>query len=76
MSEPCVKISPMANKSKETAGFVGEVKNELKKVTWPTRKETVRLTIVVIFISLIVALYLGIIDVLLAKLLEVLTKTR
>lgn len=47
--------------------------SEMKKVTWPTRAETIRLTIVVIVISLIIGLYLGIIDVLLAKILSVLT---
>ena len=53
-----------------------DVVEELKKVTWPTKKETIRLTLVVIFISLIVGLYVGIIDVFLAKLLELLTKTK
>ena len=40
-------------------------KEELKKVTWPTREETVNKTILVIIISLAVAVYLGIIDYLL-----------
>ena len=35
---------------------------EMKKVTWPTRKETTRLTIVVILISLAVAAFLGALD--------------
>ena len=47
--------------------------DELKKVSWPTKKETIRLTIVVIVISLIIGVYIGIIDVLLAKGLEFLT---
>jgi preprotein translocase SecE subunit len=47
--------------------------DELKRVTWPSREETIRLTIVVIAISLIIAFYIGIIDVLLAKLLEIIT---
>lgn len=54
--------------------FLTDIQEELKKVTWPTRKETVRLTTVVIVLSLIIALYVGIIDVLLAKALEILTK--
>lgn len=40
-------------------------KDELKKVTWPTREETVNKTILVIIISLAVAVYLGFIDYLL-----------
>ena len=50
--------------------------NELKKVTWPTREETTRLTIIVIMISLIIGFYIGIIDFLLAKVLEYLTHIR
>ena len=50
--------------------------NELKKVTWPTREKTIRLTIIVIMISLIIGLYIGIIDVLLAKGLEAIAKSR
>jgi len=42
---------------------------EMKKVTWPTRTETIKLTVTVFAISLIVGLYVGIIDVVLAKIL-------
>ena len=54
--------------------FFNDIQEELKKVTWPSRKETIRLTSVVIVLSLIIAVYVGIIDVLLAKALEILTK--
>lgn len=53
--------------------FVGNIREELKKVSWPTRKEAVRLTIAVFVISLIVGVYMGIIDFSLAKLLSVVT---
>lgn len=56
--------------------FALEVVEELKKVTWPTKKEAIRLTLIVIGISLIIGLYVGIIDVLLTKVLELLTKSR
>lgn len=52
---------------------VGDVYSELKKVTWPTKEETLKLTGVVIIISLIISLYIGIIDFLLAKLLNLIT---
>lgn len=55
-------------------GLGSSIFEELKKVTWPTRKQTVRLTSVVIAISLIIGVYIGIIDVLLTKLLEIITK--
>lgn len=56
--------------------FASDVASELRKVTWPTRKETIRLTAIVIVISLIIGAYIGIIDILLAKALEVITKSR
>ena len=56
--------------------FGSGVVDELKKVTWPTKEQTLRLTVIVIGISLIIGVYIGIIDVLLAKGLEMLAKTR
>ncbi|OGK17646.1 preprotein translocase subunit SecE [Candidatus Roizmanbacteria bacterium RIFCSPHIGHO2_02_FULL_40_13b] len=53
--------------------FAADVVGELKKVTWPTRKEAGRLTLAVFAICLIVGVYLGIIDVVLAKVLGILT---
>lgn len=56
--------------------FFAGIREELKKVTWPTKADTIKLTIIVFLISLIVGAYIGIIDVFLAKLLEILTKSR
>ena len=54
--------------------FVAGIIDEMKKVTWPSREETIRLTTIVILISLIIGLYIGIIDVVLAKGLEFLAR--
>ena len=43
---------------------------ELKKVVWPTRRETTKQTLLVIAISLGVAAFLGIVDFILTKILE------
>lgn len=43
---------------------------EMKKVTWPTKKETYNYTLLVIFISLGVALFLGLLDLVFTKGLE------
>ncbi len=43
--------------------FVKEVIAELKKVTWPTREETIKLTVVVIVLSFLVGAFIGILDV-------------
>lgn len=58
------------------ASMFGGLVAELKKVSWPTRQETFRLTVIVLLISLIIGAYVGIIDILLAKLLETLTKAK
>lgn len=42
--------------------FINEVISELKKVTWPTRDETIKLTAVVIAISIIVGAFIGGLD--------------
>jgi preprotein translocase subunit SecE len=42
--------------------FLREVKVELKKVTWPTRKQAAGSTVVVIVVVMIVSLFLGIVD--------------
>lgn len=39
--------------------FVKEAQIELKKVTWPTRRQTIRYTAAVILMSLAVAAFLG-----------------
>jgi len=42
--------------------FLREVKVELEKVVWPTRAQTIRLTFIVIFITVMVAFFVGIVD--------------
>lgn len=39
--------------------FIGEVQSELKKVSWPTKNETIKLTLIVIIISVMVAVFIG-----------------
>lgn len=41
-----------------------EVRAELRKVVWPSRKETIRLTIVVIAVSAVIGLFLFLADLL------------
>ena len=42
--------------------FLSEVRNELKRVTWPSQKEVYATTVVVILVSLFFGLYLFTID--------------
>ena len=50
--------------------FLRESKIELKKVKWPTRKELLASTVMVIFLVLVVALFLGLIDFGLIKIIK------
>jgi preprotein translocase subunit SecE len=50
--------------------FLREAKMELKKVKWPTRKELLATTAVVILLVLFCALYLGLVDFGLIKLIK------
>lgn len=50
------------------AKFIREVRQEVGKVTWPTRKETMVSTIMIIILVIIAALFFLLIDSLAAKL--------
>jgi preprotein translocase subunit SecE len=46
--------------------FFREVKVEIKKVTWPTRKETIASTVLVLVTTFIIGAFLGIVDFILS----------
>ncbi len=48
--------------------FLSEVKLEAKKVTWPSRKEALKYTIIVVGVSVTVAAFLGGLDYILRML--------
>lgn len=48
--------------------YLGEVRDELKKVVWPTRGETLKLTAIVVGASIVVGIYIGLLDVTFTKL--------
>lgn len=50
--------------------YVKESRAELDKVIWPSKMETVRLTLVVIIVSLIVGAYIAGLDAVFAKVAE------
>jgi preprotein translocase subunit SecE len=50
--------------------FVREVIAEFRKVTWPSRQELINSTVVVIAVTVVVALFLGSVDIVLAKIVE------
>jgi preprotein translocase SecE subunit len=45
-----------------TAGFLVAVRDELKKVTWPTRPELVKATRMIIVLSILLGITIGLMD--------------
>jgi preprotein translocase subunit SecE len=54
--------------------YFREVFLEAKKVTWPSKKDTVKGTYIVLITVIIAALFLGIVDVGLAKIIQTLLR--
>jgi preprotein translocase subunit SecE len=50
--------------------FINETREELKKVVWPTRDEATNLTIVVLFMTLLMTVLLGGMDVIFTQMLD------
>ena len=54
-----------------TLRYFGDIVSELRRVTWPTRQETTRLTIMVLTVSAIIGVFLGLVDLAFSKLIGV-----
>ena len=52
------------------AQFIREVRQELAKVTWPTRKETILTTVMVFIITIIAAIFFLISDAILSRVVD------
>ncbi len=50
--------------------YLQETRAELKHVSWPTRKQAIAFTVIVIFISVGTSLYLGLFDFLFSAILK------
>jgi preprotein translocase subunit SecE len=50
--------------------FVQDVLVEFRKVTWPTRQELLNSTVVVIAVTVVLAFFLGGVDIALTRLVE------
>ncbi len=68
MAKNAVKITIRNTPSKSRSprfgvfSFFGEVFSEMKKVTWPSRQETTRLTMLVLAVSIAIGAMLGVLD--------------
>lgn len=61
-----VKANKEPNFFQKAAQFLRETKLEFKRVTWPTRQQTIATTAVVIILVIIIAIFLGIVDTVLS----------
>ena len=61
---------PKTNIFNSAIQFLREVKIELKKVTWPSRKQTIGSTAVVVALVLLISLFLGFVDIGLSNLIR------
>jgi len=63
-----IKVPPVRDYWTTVKMFVVEAWQELRKVTWPNRKETLGTTGVVLILVVILALFLGLVDFSLSRL--------
>ena len=61
------QISPDSKRSGLSLQFFRDIIAELKRVTWPSREQATRLTILVIIISISVGIILGIFDMMFSR---------
>jgi len=50
--------------------YIKDTRNELRHVNWPTKKQTINFTILVIAVSLAIALFMGFFDIVFTYLLK------
>lgn len=69
-----VEQAPQKNlipeKLSEFKAFLEESRYEMKKVTYPDQKQTMKTCASVLFLVMLIAAYLGLIDIILSKLIE------
>ena len=65
-----VPVKTKSNFITSAVQFLREVKIELKKVAWPSRKQTIGSTVVVIALIILISLFLGSIDIGLSSLIR------
>ncbi|MBN1356224.1 preprotein translocase subunit SecE [bacterium] len=69
VQKPQSRPAPKKTRGK-VAGWISffkEVRVELKKVTWPPRREIISSTMALIVATLLIGLFLGVVDMILAK---------
>jgi len=58
---------------RQIVGFVSGAQNEVRRMVWPSRTETLQTTIAVVFIVLVVGVFLWLLDMVLLRAVQFLT---
>ncbi|MGL4231215.1 MAG: preprotein translocase subunit SecE [Casimicrobium sp.] len=66
-------VAYFSQPGRDFVGFAKESRDEAKKVAWPTRKETIQMTLIVFAFSVVMALFLFLVDTAIAYLIQWLT---
>ena len=55
-------MDKIKNVTSSITGFAGDIENEAKRITWPSRQEAVKSTLAVLVVSGVFAAFLGLVD--------------
>lgn len=69
-----IKSAPVKTSSASPAQFIQEARAELKKVVWPTKKQVINMTAIVIGVSVLVGAFIGGLDYLFTNLMALIIK--
>ena len=64
------RTSKLANAGKKAAKFFKDIRNELKKVIWPTKEQLINNTLTVLMLCLLICAVLWLSDAVLGKVVE------
>ncbi|TAG76526.1 MAG: preprotein translocase subunit SecE [Burkholderiales bacterium] len=67
-------VAYFSQQGKDFVGFAKDSIDEGKKVAWPTRKETIQMTLIVFAFSVVLAIFLFVVDISIAAIIQWLTK--
>ena len=68
------KSTKSGDSSNAITRYYRETRGEIRKVTWPTREESRRLTAIVLGVTAVMSLFLGILDYIFSNLIQELVK--
>jgi len=67
-------VKKTGDSSNAVTRYFRQTRGEVRKVTWPTRQESQRLTAIVLGVTAVMALFLGVLDYLFSNLIQELVK--